>query len=101
MVYEFQIELTPIFHTFKAGHRVWLQIASDDLTHYLVPASDLQAMPLPAENAIYHDSAHASQLILPIIPDAPMIKPVAPPLSQIIWPKEHNNFYRTTRRIIM
>ncbi len=100
-VYEFQIELTPVFHTFKAGHRIWIQIASDDLAHYSAPASDIQAMPMPAENAVYHESAYPSHLILPVIPDAPVIKPVGPPVSQIIWPKEYNDFYRTTRRLIM
>ena len=29
-VYEFQIEMLPVFHTFRAGHKIWVQIASDD-----------------------------------------------------------------------
>jgi predicted acyl esterase len=29
-VYEFQIELQPVFKTFKKGCRIWLKIASDD-----------------------------------------------------------------------
>lgn len=87
-VYEYQIEITPIFHTFKAGHKIWMQIASDDFDYQMrlhtIPTSEM--LPVPAENAIYHDSAHPSHLLLPVIPDAPIIKPVSSPVSQIKWP---------------
>jgi putative CocE/NonD family hydrolase len=87
-VYEYQIEMIPIFHTFKAGHKIWVQIASDDFV-YQFPLHTIytsEMLPVPAENAIYHDSAHPSHLLLPVIPDAPVIKPVEPPVSQIKWP---------------
>jgi len=87
-VYEYQIEIVPIFHTFKAGHKIWMQIASDDFDYHMqlhtIYASEM--LPVPAENTIYHDSAHPSHLALPVIPDAPVIKPVEPPVSQIKWP---------------
>ena len=88
-VYEFQIEMLPAFHTFKAGHRIWLQIASDDLTYLgLLHSLDMVEMPLPARNAVHHDSEYPSHLLLPVIPDAPIIQPVKPPVSQIAWPPE-------------
>lgn len=92
-VYEYQIEIWPIFHTFRKGHKIWVQIASVDFGYQL--SDDIYAtelMPLPAENAVYHDSAHLSHLLLPVIPDAPMIKPVESPVSEIKWPPEHRVF---------
>ena len=86
-IYEFQIELVPMFHTFRAGHRLQVQIASEDI-HYSNPMRqiDVQLLPWPVENAIYHDALHASRLLLPVVPDAPEIQPVKPPVSDIDWP---------------
>ncbi|MCJ7791726.1 MAG: CocE/NonD family hydrolase, partial [Dehalococcoidia bacterium] len=81
-VYEFQIEMVPIFYTFKKGHRIWVHIASDDLVHY----SQFHLLPIHAENTIYHDKTYPSHLVLPVIPDAPVVKSVGPPLSEIKWP---------------
>ena len=90
-VYEFQIEVWPIFHTFKAGHKIWVQIASVDFNYQMqlhtIYTSEM--LPIPAENTIFHDSAHPSHLVLPVIPDTPIIKPVEPPVSQIKWPPSH------------
>jgi len=87
-IYEFQIELTPIFYTFKKGHKIWMQIASEDFTyhgmHHTLYTAEM--LPVPAKNTIYHDSTHPSYLLLPIIPDAPILKVVEPPISQIKWP---------------
>ena len=91
-VYEFQIEMLPVFHTFRAGHKIWVQIASDDnpiveaLNSHTMHTIYTEILPVPAENKIYHDSAHPSHLILPVIPKAPIIEPVTPPISQIKWP---------------
>ena len=51
-VYEFQIEMRPMFCTFKAGHRLRLQIASEDI-QYNNPLRqiDVQLLPWPVENA--------------------------------------------------
>lgn len=85
-IYEFQIEMAPIFHTFKTGHKLCLQVASDDLTYFAsLHNLDLQMLPVPAENSIYHDAEHPSHLLLPVIPDAPIIKPVGPPVCNIKW----------------
>ncbi len=65
---------------------MWLEIASDDLNYFAdLHTLDLIRFPLPAENKIYHDSVYPSHLLLPVIPDAPIIKPVGPPVSEIKW----------------
>ena len=86
-IYEFEIELSPICRTFRKGHRLQLQIASEDIqyTNHL-KTIDLHLAPWPVENAIHHDAAHASHLLLPVVPDAVELRPVAPPLSEIDWP---------------
>lgn len=87
-VYKYQIEMTPIFHTFKAGHKISIHIASDDPSYHSFPRTTYAYEILTdlAENAIHHDSKNPSHLVLPIIPDAQIIKPVDPPVSQITWP---------------
>jgi len=86
-VYEFQVELRPVFYTFKAGHRLRLQIASEDIQHSNPQRNiDVQLLPWPAENAVHHDAKHRSHLLLPVIPDANEIAPVPPELAAIDWP---------------
>jgi hypothetical protein len=86
-VYEFQIELAPMFHTFAAGHRLQVQIASEDI-QYNNPMRqiDVQLLPWPVENTVHHDAVRPSHLLVPVIPDAPEIRAVGPPLSDIDWP---------------
>ncbi len=87
-IYEYQIEMIPLFYTFKEGHKIWVQIASDDFEfhgrHHTVYTSEM--LPVPAKNTVFHDSAHPSHLLLPVIPDAPIIKPVEPPVANVKWP---------------
>ncbi len=87
-VYEYQIEITPIFHTFKKGSKIWIQIANDDFEYQtsLRTIYNAETLPLPVTNMVYHDSRYPSHLLLPVIPDAPIIKPVEPPISQIKFP---------------
>ena len=87
-IYEYQIELMPIFHTFKKGHKIWIQIASDDFEHHtrLHTIYTSEMLPVPAINRIYHDTEHASHILLPVIPDAPILKKVEPPILDIRWP---------------
>jgi predicted acyl esterase len=79
-IYDYEIEIMPIFHTFKAGHRLWLQIASDDPAFVLNNPYDLVMGPVPSENSIYHDREHPSHLLLPVIPDVTPIAPVKTPM---------------------
>jgi hypothetical protein len=87
-VYEYQIEIMPIFHTFRRGHKIWVQIASDDPEYHgkLRSLYIYEGLPFPGENAVFHNSVHPSHLVLPVIPEAPIIRPVGPPISDIRWP---------------
>lgn len=87
-VYEYQIEMVPIFHTFRAGHKVFIQIASDDFWYqeHLRSLEVAEMLPVPSKQTIYHDKDHPSHLLLPVIPDAPIIKPVERPGVEIRWP---------------
>jgi len=87
-VYEYQIEMLPIFHTISAGHQMRVQIASEDFVYceHLRTLNIVQKLPMPARNTVYHDPKHPSHLLLPVIPDAPAIKPVASPVADIKWP---------------
>jgi predicted acyl esterase len=87
-IYEFQIELQPVFKTFKKGCCIWLKIASDDgLFSTWDSASkyaERPATPLKNKITVYHDAAHPSHLLLPVIPDVPEIAPVKPPLRDAL-----------------
>jgi uncharacterized protein len=87
-IYDYQIELVPIFHTFKAGHKIWVQIASHDFGYMTLAHGfyTLETLPLPAENVVYHDSLNPSHLLLPVIPDSQPIQSVSEPVSKIKWP---------------
>ena len=73
-VYDFLIQVMPIFHTFKEGHRIWLQIASDDPDYKLDNFADRVPGPYPAENAVYHDGLHPSRLMLPVIAEPNVVE---------------------------
>jgi hypothetical protein len=72
-IYEFTILLYPTSNVFKAGHRIRLDISSSNFPRFDVnpntgePLNNHRRM-LTATNTIYHDSAHPSHVILPIIP---------------------------------
>jgi len=66
-IYEFDIEVLPIAHVFKKGHRIRLELANGDS-----PATDgVFSHPyhpsLMGTDTIHHDGGHASCLILPVI----------------------------------
>jgi hypothetical protein len=91
------MELSPIFYTFNAGHRLQVQIASEDIEYNNIQRQiDVLLLPWPVENTIYHDVGHTSHLILPVIPDAPEIRSVKPPLSEINWPMVPGNWMPNT-----
>jgi predicted acyl esterase len=87
-IYEFQIELQPVFKTFKKGCRIWLKIASDDaLYSTLDSASRYVETPASEENSrisIYHNAKYPSHILLPVIPDAPEITAIKPPLCDAV-----------------
>jgi predicted acyl esterase len=87
-VYEFQIELQPVFNTFKKGCRIWLKIASDDALYSTRDCSssyvETQIMPAKSEVFIHHSARYPSHIMLPVIPDAPEIATVKPPLLNAV-----------------
>ena len=87
-VYEFQIELQPVFKTFRKGCRIWLKISSDDAQYSTLDSSSRYVeTPVSPENnkvSIYHDARYPSHLSLPVIPDFPQRKPVGPPLCDAL-----------------
>jgi predicted acyl esterase len=87
-IYEYQIEMRPLFHTLKKGHRLWCQIQSNDPVNinFLHTVYNTEMLPYPATNTIHHSLEYPSHLALPVIPDAPEIAPVSSPLKDVCWP---------------
>jgi predicted acyl esterase len=86
-VYEFQIELQPVFKTFKKGSRLWLKIASDDALYSTFDiSSQYVETPLTPDSciSIYHDVVYPSHLLLPVIADTTEIMPVKSPLRDAL-----------------
>lgn len=67
-VYPVTVELSSISHVFTAGHRVRLSIAGADWPLVWPP-------PRRAVLSLYHDSAHPSCLVLPVIPSRQSVLP--------------------------
>jgi putative CocE/NonD family hydrolase len=68
------IDLAPTAHQFRPGHRIRLQVSSGAHPRYvrnpgsgepLATASALHS----ARQAVYHDPAHPSAVLLPVVPD--------------------------------
>ncbi len=73
-VNEYAIEILSTANMFKAGHRICIDITSMDLPSGLAGAHDVEYAPYhlcssrTVVHKIYHDAAHPSHLVLPIIP---------------------------------
>jgi uncharacterized protein len=72
-VEEFTISLGPTANVFMPGHRVRLEVSSSNFPHYdrnsntgQVPQSEEDQV--SARQTIYHDKAHPSRIVLPVIP---------------------------------
>ncbi|HSW57748.1 MAG TPA: CocE/NonD family hydrolase C-terminal non-catalytic domain-containing protein, partial [Dehalococcoidales bacterium] len=86
-IYEFEIELQPVFKTFKKGCRVWLKIAGDDaLYSTLDSVSRYVETPISGNSRIYiyHDAEHPSHIMFPVLFSAPEITPVKSPLRDAV-----------------
>jgi hypothetical protein len=73
--YEIKIPLWETSNLFKAGHRIRLQIASANFPRFnrnlnsgKSMAEETEADIKVANQTIYHDQAHLSSLVLPVIP---------------------------------
>lgn len=70
--YEFTIEMYPTSLVFKKDHRIRLDISSSNFPRFDVnpntgePLNENRRWAI-ADNAIYHDPQHSSQIILPVI----------------------------------
>ena len=72
-IYQFTIQLYPTSNLFKAGHRIRLDISSSNFPRFDPNPNtgeplNAHARTMVARNTIYHDAAHPSHVILPIIP---------------------------------
>jgi uncharacterized protein len=72
-VYPFNFEMYPTSVVFKRGHRIRIDISSSNFPRFDLnpntgePLNNNTRWAI-AENAIYHDAEHPSQIVLPIIP---------------------------------
>jgi putative CocE/NonD family hydrolase len=71
-VYDITLEPQPTSNLFAAGHRIRLDIASSNFPHFDVnpntgePLGQSRRLQV-AHNTVYHDAAHPSHVVLPII----------------------------------
>ncbi len=72
-IYEYKIDLWSTSNVFLKGHKIRLEISSSNFPRFdrnlntgkdAATSSDF----VKAENTIYHDSAHPSALLLPVVP---------------------------------
>ncbi len=67
------ITLYPTANVFKKGHRIRIDLSSSNYPRFDVnpntggPLGDYRRM-VAADNTVYHDAAHPSQVVLPVIP---------------------------------
>ena len=72
-VYEYTITVFPTSNLFKAGHQIRLEISSSNFPHYDRnlntghPVGE-DAQMVVARQTVYHDGAHPSRIVLPIMP---------------------------------
>ncbi len=72
---EYNVEVMSVCHTFKAGHRICVEISALDLPDGVCCASNVEYMPYHiCRNAtvlhkIYRDGQHPSHILLPVIPN--------------------------------
>jgi putative CocE/NonD family hydrolase len=74
-VYELHVDLWNTSHVFGSGHRIRLEVSSSAFPKYdrnLNTGEDIGSgtRMVTAENRVWHDAGHPSQLVLPIIPTA-------------------------------
>jgi uncharacterized protein len=74
-VYEFTVEPFPTANVFKKGHRIRLDVSSSNFPRFDVNPNTGEPLGAhtrmqTAENSLYHDAAHPSVVVLPIVPQA-------------------------------
>lgn len=72
---EYNVEVMSVAHTFKAGHRICVEISCLDLPDGANCVCDTEYIPYhicrnaTVRHDIYRDAAHPSHILLPVIPD--------------------------------
>jgi putative CocE/NonD family hydrolase len=59
-IYEFEVEVWAVANVFKRGHRIRIDISTSDFPFF-------ECNPLASRNRVYHDAAHPSRLVLPVV----------------------------------
>ena len=72
-IYQFTITLYPTGNVFVRGHHIRLDISSSNFPRFDINPNTGRPLGEPgptvvAENTVYHDVAHSSHIVLPIIP---------------------------------
>ena len=72
-VYEITVEPFPTANVFSKGHRIRLDVSSSNFPRFDVNPNTGEPLgahrrSMSADNAIYHDDAHPSHVVLPIVP---------------------------------
>jgi predicted acyl esterase len=73
-VYTYDVEVFPLGHVFRAGHRLLVRVTTPPITDSLAFYVPLTA---PGVNQIHHDAANPSSILLPIVP----LPALGPPLG--------------------
>ena len=73
--YELTIEMYPTSLVFQRGHRIRLDVSSSNFPRFDVNPNTGEPLGqqrrfVVADNTVYHDPAHPSRILLPIIPAA-------------------------------
>ncbi|MBI5117188.1 CocE/NonD family hydrolase [Candidatus Poribacteria bacterium] len=73
-VYKFDINVGSTSNVFKKGHRIRLEVSSSNFPEFgrnlnTADPIGMNANIVKADQTIYHDAAHPSHLVLPVIPD--------------------------------
>lgn len=72
-IYPFTIRLYPTSNVFKKGHRLRVDISSSNFPRFDVNPNTGESLndhrrAISAVNTIYHDRAHPSHIVLPVVP---------------------------------
>jgi putative CocE/NonD family hydrolase len=72
-IYKVMVDLGATSNAFRAGHRLRLEISSSNFPHFdrnlnTAESPEQGSKFVKAENRIYHDAAHPSAIVLPVIP---------------------------------
>ena len=73
---EYSIEIFSTANLFRRGHRICIEITSLDLSTGVLGATNVEYIPYhvcssrTVVHSIYHDAAHPSHLLLPVVPTA-------------------------------